>query len=180
MLHVRYVDICRGIYLSLIFLLILIMVPVIRVMDSGALRHFSRLISSVRISLFLNERSFHGQLTPIIVLSSMSYVSMRRSMPPSPIANSQKKNAKKYSTEFPAHSRYPIYRNMMKESLIVLSMSDSSPISNVDTKNQICEMMHFSKESKTLPRNKYVEVVSDIDSKKSIFPYWYEEKILAK
>lgn len=179
MQHVRYVDICRVIFLYRIFLSILIMVPVSHVMDSEALQHSLREISSALIFLCRSEPSFHGQLTLTIVPFSMLYVSMRRSMRVSRIRVLQKKNEKKFSIECQAHSKYPIYRSMMRENPTEPNMSDLSRILNADIRNQIWEMMHFSKESRTSLQNKYVELVTDIDWRRSTFLYWYEEKILA-
>ncbi len=111
--------------------------------------------------------------------SSMLSVSMRISMLIFPIAKSQKKNEKKFSMEFQDHSQFHIYRNLMRGSHIVRNMSDLFQILSEDIRSQIWGMMHFSKEYRTSPQNKYVEVVSDIDSKKNTYQYWYEEKILA-
>ncbi len=67
----------------------------------------------------------------------------------------------------------------MKERLIGQNMNDLYQILREDTEKLMSAMILFLKEFRTSPQSKYVDLANDIDSKKNIFPYWYEEKILA-
>ena len=91
-----------------------------------------------------------------------------------------KKIKRKYSMVFRGHLSSNMCRSSMKGKPIRRSMNDSYQISNVDTVSLICRRIHFLSAYRHLQLSKYVEVVVVIDSKKSIYPYWYEEKILAK
>ena len=95
------------------------------------------------------------------------------------MANLAKKNERKSCIEYLEVLKSHMLGSLKKGKHTVRSMNDSSRISSEGTENPIWGMMHFLNVSPISSRSKSVEVVADIDSKKSFFPYWYEEKILA-
>ena len=70
MQHVRYVDIPKRLFRYRISLSILITELAMLAMDSAAIRHFERKISSILAFLSQSERSSPGLHIPTIVQSS--------------------------------------------------------------------------------------------------------------
>lgn len=93
--------------------------------------------------------------------------------------NFQKKIRKRFFIECKVHLMYHMFPSLMNDVHIRQNMNDLSQIWSVDIKSLIWRMMHFSNVYRTSPQSKCVDLVSDIDLKKSIFLYWYEERILA-